>query len=177
MLRLFRMVRIISLIISLWIVASDVLAEGGKMELMSLAFKNNQSIPKKYSCQDADISPPLQWKNSPDKTQSFALIMDDPDASNGVWDHWILFNIPNTTTQLSENLTTLPGDARNGKNSWGNLSYGGPCPPSGEHRYVFKLYALDTLLSVSAGIDKSTLETAMQGHVLATATLTGVYKK
>jgi Raf kinase inhibitor-like YbhB/YbcL family protein len=119
----------------------------------------------------------LEWKSIPDKTQSFALILDDPDAPNGVWDHWILFNIPRSVTQVRENVTTLPDGAHYGKNSWGNLAYNGPCPPSGEHRYVFKLYALNTILNISSGIDKSTLETAMEDHVLGVATLVGVFKK
>ncbi len=155
----------------------NALAQGETMELISPAFQNNSTIPTVYSCKGDDISPPLQWKNIPDKTHSFVLIMDDPDAPAGIWDHWILFNIPKTTTELSENLSALPDGAEYGKNSWGNRAYGGPCPPSGEHRYIFKLYALDTLLNLSAGVDKSTLETAMKGHILATATLTGRYKK
>ncbi len=147
------------------------------MELMSLAFKNNTPIPANYSCDGKGISPPLQWSHSPDKTNSFVLIMDDPDAPSGVWDHWILFNIPKTTMALSENLTALPEGAKYGKNSWGNLAYGAPCPPNGEHRYVFKLYALDRTLDLPLGIDKASLETAMQKHIIATATLIGRYKR
>ncbi len=155
------------------------LQPGGNMELtiQSSAFNNNGSIPTKYSCNGDNISPPIHWKNIPAKTNSLVLIVDDPDAPMGVWDHWIIFNIPKTTTQFSENLTALPTGAQYGKNSWGKLSYGGPCPPSGEHRYIFTLYALDTLLDLSQGADKTQIENAMQGHILATAKLMGKYKK
>ncbi len=157
--------------------ACYALAQGNTMELLSPAFKHNDSIPKKYSCQGENISPPLQWKNSPAKTISFVLIMDDPDAPNGAWDHWILFNIPKNKLELPENITTLSDGISYGKNSWGNLSYGGPCPPNGEHRYYFKLYALDVLLDLPSGVDKETLENAMKGHVVASAELMGRYKK
>ena len=103
--------------------------------------------------------------------------MDDPDAPNGIWNHWIVFNIPETTHELAENLISLPNDAQYGKNSWGKSAYGGPCPPDGEHRYYFKLYALDTLLNLSADASKEQIESAMQGHILADTKLMGRYKK
>ena len=145
--------------------------------LQSKAFSDGSSIPTKYTCTAEDISPPLAWEGAPEKTKSFVLIMDDPDAPGGTWDHWIVFNIPETVHAFSENLMLLPEGALQGKNSWGKSVYGGPCPPSGEHRYYFKLYALDNRLNLPEGASKSEVESAMQGHVLADATVMGRYKK
>lgn len=152
---------------------------GGSMtfKIQSSAFNEGDLIPSKYTCEEKDIFPPLSWKDAPDNTKSFVLIVDDPDAPGGNWDHCIVFNMPETTHQLAENMTSLPKNAEYGKNSWGNLTYGGPCPPSGTHRYYFKLYALDSLLNISAGASKKQIETAMQGHVLAETQLMGRYKK
>ncbi|HSW92742.1 MAG TPA: YbhB/YbcL family Raf kinase inhibitor-like protein [Gammaproteobacteria bacterium] len=146
-------------------------------KIQSSAFNEGDSIPSKYTCEEDDIFPPLSWENAPEKTKSFVLIVDDPDAPMGTWDHCLVFNLPETTHGLAENMTVLPKDAQYGKNSWGKSAYGGPCPPSGVHRYYFKLYALDAFLSISAGATKKQIEEAMQGHILAETTLMGRYKK
>lgn len=144
--------------------------------IRSPAFAENGTIPTKFTCEGDDISPALSWQGAPTNTKSFVLIMDDPDAPVGIWDHWLLFNIPANTNSLPENLSSLPSGTQIGKNSWNKASYGGPCPPDGEHRYFFKLYALDTKLNLS-NPQKDEIESAMQGHILATATLMGKYVK
>ncbi len=144
--------------------------------LSSAEFTDNSVIPSKFTCQGADIAPTLTWQGAPENTQTYALIMDDPDAPNGTWDHWVIFNIPANISKLS-NETEIPDGAINATNSWGNVGYGGPCPPSGTHRYFFKLYALDTSLALQAEATKADVETAMQGHILATAQLMGFYSK
>jgi Raf kinase inhibitor-like YbhB/YbcL family protein len=152
------------------------------LELTSDAFANGQSIPVKYSCKGKNISPALAWNEPPAGTQSFALIVDDPDAPMGTWVHWVLFNIPANSRRLQEDLpitekNTEPNAISVGKNSWGDLRYGGPCPPSGTHRYYFKLYALDTIISLSPGATKEQVLKEMQGHVLAQAELMGTFSK
>jgi len=144
-------------------------------ELTSTAFAQGDPIPKVYSCKGEDISPPLAWGDPPDSTLSFVLIMDDPDAPVGTWDHWVVFNLPANLRALPENLQ--PGDlaANYGVNSWGRGDYGGPCPPSGTHRYFFKLYALDTTLSMDEIPDKGQLLAAMDGHILAETELMGTF--
>ncbi|MDK1117405.1 MAG: YbhB/YbcL family Raf kinase inhibitor-like protein [Anaerolineae bacterium] len=151
-------------------------------KLISTAFAEGEPIPLKYSCDEDDISPPLAWINPPVDTQSYVLIMDDPDAPGGNWDHWILFNIPQDKRELQENMPISaedkePGDISVGNSSWGRAEYGGPCPPSGTHRYVFKLYALDTSLSLAPGATKSQVEAAMDGRILAQAELMGTYSR
>jgi Raf kinase inhibitor-like YbhB/YbcL family protein len=149
-------------------------------ELTSTAFAPGDSIPGKYTCDGEDISPPLQWSDPPQGTRSFALIADDPDAPVGTWVHWVLYNLPAEARTLSE---AVPSDAdlsdgsRNGQNGWRRLGYGGPCPPSGTHRYFFKLYALDTLLDLAVGANNKQLLGAMEGHILAQAELMGVYTR
>jgi Raf kinase inhibitor-like YbhB/YbcL family protein len=145
-------------------------------ELTSSAFAHGERIPTRYTCQGHNISPPLQWSDPPSGTQSLALIMDDPDAPKGTWVHWILFNLPTTLQDLSER-THLPADSQEGWNSWGRPGYGGPCPPSGTHRYFFKLYALETKLKLSPHPDKAQLLQAMEGHILARAELMGTYSR
>ncbi len=152
------------------------------LQLTSEAFTNGQSIPAKYSCTGKNISPALAWNEPPAGTQSFALILDDPDAPLGTWVHWVLFNIPATTRNLPENLPITgknvdPNAIYVGKNSWGDTGYGGPCPPSGTHRYYFKLYALDMTLSLLPGATKEQLLKEMQGHILAQAELMGTFSK
>ena len=122
---------------------------------------------------DSDISPSLSWDGVSDHTKSFVLIVDDPDAPHGTWDHWILFNIPSTIRKLPENISTLAEGTKEGKNSWDKTGYGGPCPPSGVHRYFFKLYALDCLLDLPEGANKQEVIAATEGHVLERAELIG----
>jgi len=143
------------------------------LTLTSSAFKDNQSIPAIYTCKGNDISPPLAWSDVPKETKSFALIMDDPDAPVGNWDHWILFNLPASTTSLDES-ATLPANTAVLKNSWGKREYGGPCPPSGTHHYVFKLYALDAMLDPQTIANKAQLVQAIQEHLLAETKLIGL---
>lgn len=145
--------------------------------LKSAAFTHNGLIPAKYTCNGVNISPPLNWSGAPAATKSFVLIMDDPDAPAGTWDHWVLFNIPVTTHELSENAKNFPAGTKRGSNSWHHSNYGGPCPPSGIHRYFFKLYALDALLDLPEGATKRDIENAMQNHTLATAELMGEYQQ
>lgn len=156
-------------------------SEGGEaMQLLSDAFKHGDPIPRPYTCDGADQSVPLKWTDPPADTQSFALIMDDPDAPMGTWVHWVLYAIPATTRALPagiSNAATLPDGSRHGKNSWGKSGYGGPCPPRGTHRYFFKLYALDTVLDLAPGATKEQLLKAMEGHILAQAELMGTYKR
>ena len=148
-----------------------------QMELISTAFSNNQIIPKKYTCDGDDVSPPLAWDNVPKASKSLVLIFDDPDAPRGTWDHWILFNIPSQVNALPENIAELPNGTLEGLNSWGNAGYGGPCPPSGIHRYIFKLYALDVLLNLPEKATKPVILKAMDGHVIALAELIGKYER
>jgi len=146
----------------------------GTFTLTSSAFSNNGRIPDVYTCKGQDINPPLSLQGIPQGAKSFVLIMDDPDAPMGTWDHWVVWNIPPTTTEIHEG-EEPQGVA--GKNSWGRTGYGGPCPPSGTHRYVFKLYALDTMLNLKKGETKREVEQAMQGHILAQTQLVGLYSK
>jgi hypothetical protein len=151
-------------------------------ELTSISFGQGGPIPEKYSCDGKDISPPLAWGDSPAGTQSLALVMDDPDAPGGTWDHWILFNISPNLRELQENLPITgknvdPDAIFVGNNSWGRAGYGGPCPPSGTHRYFFKLYALDTTINLLPGATKQELLNAMDGHILAEAELMGTYSR
>jgi hypothetical protein len=148
------------------------------LEITSPAFAHEQGIPELYTCKGQDISPPLQWSQPPAGTQSFVLIMDDPDAPIGTWDHWLVFNLPAETRELTEAVSGLPSGAQPGRNSWRRNDYGGPCPPGGaRHRYFFKLYALDTRLDLLDGARKAKLEKAMDGHILAQAELIGIYKE
>ena len=150
-------------------------------ELISTAFEQGEPIPAKYSCDGEDISPSLAWGDPPQGTQSLVLIMDDPDAPGGTWDHWIVFNIPAEIRELPEAMPAgMKFDdvaATFGKNSWGRSDYGGPCPPGGTHRYFFKLYALDTTLSLDESADKKQVLAAMEGLVLAEAELMGTYNR
>lgn len=156
--------------------------EGGNMSLSlsSTAFQHEGTIPAEYTCDGEDVSPPLQWGNVPDATRSFALIADDPDAPVGTWVHWVLYNLPSEASGLPESMppdADFPDGSRHGKNSWGRLGYGGPCPPGGTHRYFFKLYALDKLLELPTGASKDQLLKAMEGHVLAETRLMGLYER
>jgi len=162
---------------------SEFLAQekGGTMSLQitSAAFSAGETIPRKFTCDGPDVSPKLTWNEPPVKTQSFALIVDDPDAPVGTWVHWVLFDLPADTKELSEGIAKqeqLSNGARQGRNDFGKIGYGGPCPPPGKpHRYFFKLYALDSKLNLKAGATKADVERAMKGHVVANAELIGRY--
>ena len=148
--------------------------------LGSTAFEEGQPVPKVYSCDGSDTSPPLQWTGTPEGTKSLALIMDDPDAPGTTWTHWVLFAMSPETTSLPEGVApdmTGPDGSRQGNNSWAKLGYGGPCPPSGTHRYYFRLYALDTQIDLPSGANADQLKEKMQGHVLAVGELMGRYSK
>jgi len=150
------------------------------MEVKSQAFKPGGMIPAKYTCDGADTSPPLTWSDPPAGTKSFALIMDDPDAPVGIWVHWVIWNIPATARALEESVpktASLPNGARQGTNDFKRIGYGGPCPPSGTHRYFFKLYALGSTLSLSPETTKSVLEDTMRRHILAQSELIGKYTR
>lgn len=146
------------------------------MKLQSSAFAEGAMIPAKYTCAGSDVSPPLSWNDPPTGTQSLALIVDDPDAPAKVWVHWVIYNLPAETKELPEDFRGNTG-AEVGTNDFRRTDYGGPCPPSGTHRYQFKLYALDTKLHLSAGASKEQLLRAMEGHVLDQAQLTGKFAK
>ena len=148
-------------------------------EITSTAFQPNGMIPTKYTCDGEDVSPPLAWKEAPAGTESFALISDDPDAPGKTWVHWVLYNVPATANGLPEGgLQSGVIDAgEEGSTDFGRVGYGGPCPPSGVHRYYFKLYALDTTLSLPSSTTRKDLEKAMQGHTLAQAELMGKYSR
>lgn len=145
------------------------------MELKSLAFKNNDNIPKKYTCDGENINPPLEISNIPEGAKSLALICDDPDAPGGDWVHWLVWNIDPSVAFIGEN--ELPRGVMQGKTDFGTSKYGGPCPPSGTHRYQFKLYALDTILNLPQESVKSELESAMNNHFIERCTLIGLYKR
>lgn len=154
------------------------------LTLTSQAFRQNGEIPVKFTCQGADVSPPLAWSGVPANTKSLALIVDDPDAPDPAapkmtWVHWVLYNIPPTATRLADGAAAqaLPGGTLEGINDFKRAAYGGPCPPVGRHRYFHKLYALDTVLPDLKGPSKASLEKAMQGHVLMHAELIGTYRK
>lgn len=145
------------------------------------AFSEGGSIPGKYTCDGADLSPELSWQNAPAGTESFALIADDPDAPGGTWTHWVLWNVPASVAGLPEGVAkneSLDDGTRQGKNDFKRIGYGGPCPPPGKpHRYFFKLYALGTTLDLKAGAGRNELERAMQGHVLSEAQVVGTYER
>jgi len=146
-----------------------------KLQLTSQAFTHSGMIPQEYTCDGADGSPPLTIRNVPAKSRSLALIVDDPDAPRGTWVHWVVWNIGPDTTETPAN--SVPRGALQGTNDFGKQSYGGPCPPSGTHRYFFKLYALDISLTLKAGATKVQLEEAMKGHILEKTELLGLYRR
>jgi Raf kinase inhibitor-like YbhB/YbcL family protein len=154
------------------------------MKLTSAAFADNQSIPKIYTCEGKDLSPPLVWTGVPANAKSLALIVDDPDAPDPAaprmtWVHWVLYNIPVAATGLPEGVASsaLPKGALEGLNDWQRTGYGGPCPPIGRHRYFHKLYALDAVLPDLKKPTKGALEKAIKGHIVAEAQLIGTYEK
>ncbi len=149
----------------------------------SAAFRPNAGIPRKYTCEGDDLSPPLTWSGEPAGTKSFALILDDPDAPDPkapqtTWVHWVVYDMPAGTHALPEGAARkLPAGARHGKNDWKRTGYGGPCPPVGRHRYFHKLYALDVELTDLREPTKAQLEAAMKGHILGQAEVIGTYQK
>lgn len=152
------------------------------MRITSTVFRNEGTIPKLYTCEGKDISPPLVWTDVPTGTKSLALIVDDPDAPDPAapkmtWVHWVLYNMPSVTEGLPEGVKSLPPGTKEGVNDWKRTGYGGPCPPIGRHRYFHKLYALDIVLPDLRQPTKVQLEQAMKGHILAEAQLMGTYQK
>ena len=148
-------------------------------ELKSAAFAAGSNIPKKFTCDGPDVSPALSWNEPPPGTESLALIMDDPDAPVGTWVHWVLYDLPASERELAEDMPKegqLKSGARQGRNDFRHIGYGGPCPPPGKpHRYFFKLYALDAKANLKPGVTKQELERALEGHILAQAELMGRY--
>lgn len=152
----------------------------GKLIITSTAFNEGEAIPRQYTCDGINISPPLEWSGVPKTAKTIAIIADDPDAPAGTWVHWVLYNLPAENIGMVENLPAtenLNAGGSQGKNDFGKIGYGGPCPPSGTHRYFFKVYAVDTELPLKAGATKAEVEKAMEGHVLAQAQLMGTYSR
>jgi Raf kinase inhibitor-like YbhB/YbcL family protein len=147
---------------------------GAKMKISSSAFADHQAIPAQYTCDGPGLIPPLQFADTPAGAKSLALVVDDPDAPGGTWDHWVVWNIPPATISIAEGQQP-PGT--HGRNSWGKNQWGGPCPPDRQHRYFFKVYALDTMLKLDESATRKELEKAMNGHVLASGELVGTYKR
>jgi Raf kinase inhibitor-like YbhB/YbcL family protein len=159
----------------------DSIARGQTMNLTSTSFQDGSQIPAKYTCSGANISPQLAWSAPPARTASLALTVTDPDAPRGTWVHWVLYDLPAGTRALPEGLPALgqlPDSARQGRNDFGEIGYGGPCPPPGSpHHYVFTLYALDAKLNLPVGATRAQVEAAMHGHVLASGRLIGLFQR
>ena len=150
------------------------------IKISSTAFQDGGLIPAKYTCDGANISPPLAWSGLPITTKSVALIVDDPDAPGRTWVHWVVYDLPAGNKQLAENLATqetISGGGKQGTNDFRKIGYGGPCPPSGTHRYFFKLYALDVEKILTPGATKEDLIKAMEGHILDQGELMGKYQR
>jgi Raf kinase inhibitor-like YbhB/YbcL family protein len=150
------------------------------MRISTPAFHEAGTIPAKYTCDGENISPPLEWADVPAEAKTLALIMDDPDAPKGLFLHWLLYDIPVSEKGLTEGVGTVDataGGGKQGRNGFGNVAYGGPCPPSGTHRYFLHLYALDAALGMPAGAGRQDVEKAMRGHVLGQADLMGRYAR
>ncbi len=152
-----------------------------KFELKSTAFVHEGEIPKKNTCDGPDVSPALTWSDAAPGTKSFALVVDDPDAPAGTWVHWVLYDLPPTSRLLPEGLAKEPelkDGSRQGRNDFGRIGYGGPCPPRGPaHRYYFRMYALDTRLNLEPGAARTEVDKAMKDHILSQAELMGRYKR
>lgn len=167
----------------LMLISSPVTAgtqKGVTMVLKSPAFSEGKEIPKEYTGEGADLSPALEWTGAPAGTKELALVCDDPDApTSEPWVHWVVYKIPGSTTQLPKGVPAKSSSVVQGKNSWGSVGYRGPLPPPGHgwHRYYFKLYALDSALSLKPGAAKSELMTTLKGHILAEAALMGKYQR
>jgi Raf kinase inhibitor-like YbhB/YbcL family protein len=149
--------------------------DSASLKVTSRAFAPGGKIPKKYTCDGSNTSPPLHIDNSPKSAKSVVLIVEDPDAPGGTWTHWVLWNINPKATEISEN--SVPPDAIAGTNDFGNAKYGGPCPPAGLHRYYFKVYAVDIIISLPSSSKKAAVEKAMAGHIVAKGSLIGTYSR
>ena len=152
------------------------------LSITSTAFDDGAAIPRVFTCQGEDLSPPLQWSGVPDGARSLALIVDDPDAPDPAapkmtWSHWVLYNLPADSTGLPQAAAALPAGTVDGINDWKRTGYGGPCPPIGRHRYFFRLYALDTNLTISDPATRERVLEAIEGHVVESAVLMGTYEK
>ena len=150
------------------------------MTLTSPAFHDGEPIPRRYTCDGADVSPALAWSGAPAETESYALICDDPDAPGGTWVHWVLYDLPPSVTALDEGIASVDrpdSGGVSGTNDFGRLGYGGPCPPRGTHRYYFRIYALDTILDLPPGATRRQLLRAIDGHIVAEARLMGTYER
>ncbi len=151
------------------------------MQLQTSAFAPNADVPVEFTCDGANISPPLAWTAPPEGTQSLALVVDDPDAPRGTWVHWVVYNLPPTARQLPEAVAPrgpLASGAQQGRNDFGEIGYGGPCPPAGRaHRYYFRLFALDRRLDLPAGCSRAELDEAMRDHILSRAEMIGRYRR
>jgi len=151
-----------------------------EIKLTSTAFKEGQPIPRTYTCDGVNISPPLEWSGVPKTAKTVAIICDDPDAPGGTWVHWVLYNLPADNIGIVENMPAtekLAAGGFQGKNDFGRVGYGGPCPPSGTHRYFFKIYALDSELPLKGGATKAEAVKAMEGHILLQGQLMGTYRR
>jgi Raf kinase inhibitor-like YbhB/YbcL family protein len=151
-----------------------------EIKVTSVAFQQGQPIPLQYTCAGVNISPPLEWSGVPKTAKTIAIVADDPDAPGGTWVHWVLYNVPADNIGFVENVPaseTLKAGGFQGKNDFGKIGYGGPCPPSGTHRYFFKLYAVDAELPLKAGATRAELEKALEGHIVAQGQLMGTYHR
>jgi Raf kinase inhibitor-like YbhB/YbcL family protein len=150
------------------------------LKITSSAFGEGDLIPRKHTCDGQNVSPPLAWAGVPAGAKTLALIADDPDAPGGTWVHWVVYNLPAGSSDLPEATppdAEVKGGGRQGRNDFRRIGYGGPCPPSGTHRYFFKLYALDAALDLGPGATKAELLKAMEGHILTEAQIIGKYKR
>lgn len=145
------------------------------MQITSSAFEQSQPVPSRYTCDDTNCNPPLTFTRVPEEARSLVLIVEDPDAPSGVFTHWLVYDIPPSIQYIMEN--EVPSQSMEGKNSFGKSGYNGPCPPSGKHRYIFQLSALDTTLELPPGRTKEEVRAKMKGHVIATAELVGTYTR
>ena len=170
---------VVGLCVAVVMVVAAVFVGATEFSLTSAAFESGSKVPMLHSCDGKDISPPLTWMGAPDGTRAFAMIMDDPDAPSRTWVHWVIYNIPAEITSLPMGVPTdgtLQNGAMQGTNSWNRTGYGGPCPPSGSHRYFFKLYALSDYLGLAPGASKREVLKAMEGKVLGQTELMGYFR-
>jgi len=154
--------------------------KNSSIQITSIAFTEGEAIPRQYTCDGVNVSPPLEWTGVPKTARTIALVTDDPDAPAGTWVHWVLYNLPATNIGMVENLPAtenLKAGGFQGKNDFGKIGYGGPCPPSGTHRYFFKIYAVDGELPLPAGATKAELLKAMEGHIVGQGQLMGTYRR